>query len=330
MDVSGWLLRFAAGAPHVFVVEVAGGAAVRWAVEDLVVSRGWVTALSPADADLVVLAGPGDSVPAEAIELVWGQVPAPRVRVVVDDPGAVPDVLSDAVARLAVGGEALSGAQQGTGHQHDDHDDHGTDHGGGHGGGHDHHGGVVAGLAMAERAPDRDGLALDRLHVVLGPVLVDWPAGLVLELALQGDVVQEAAARRDAGSPVPDVDPRVVLLDALARLLAVAGWPDAVLRARRLRAAVLAGVVDDARLRRFTRRVRRSRTLRWLTSGIGEIGGGDVTARWVAWLDEIEGHRTAPRHARALDVLPGLVRGHELGAVRLIVASLGPDLDREP
>src|SRR5260370_29378823 len=39
---------------------------------------------------------------------------------------------------------------------------------------------------------DRDGLRLDQLHVPLGPVLPDWPAGLVVHLTLQGDVVQHA------------------------------------------------------------------------------------------------------------------------------------------
>ncbi|NEE25830.1 hypothetical protein G3M53_10200, partial [Streptomyces sp. SID7982] len=48
-----------------------------------------------------------------------------------------------------------------------------------------------SGLPLAERADDRDGLRLDRLHVPFGPVLPDWPVGLVLRLTLQGDVVQE-------------------------------------------------------------------------------------------------------------------------------------------
>lgn len=42
------------------------------------------------------------------------------------------------------------------------------------GGGHDvhmMHSGDVAGLPMADRAPDRDGLTFDALHVTLGPVL---------------------------------------------------------------------------------------------------------------------------------------------------------------
>src|SRR5260370_2487867 len=80
--------------------------------------------------------------------------------------------------------------------------------------------GMPAGLPMAGRGADRDGLRLDQLHVPLGPVLPDWPAGLVVHLALQGDVVQHAEAqalglggggsfwtepcrRAAAGEPVP-------------------------------------------------------------------------------------------------------------------------------
>lgn len=46
---------------------------------------------------------------------------------------------------------------------------------------------------MADVAPDRDGLALDRLPVRFGPLLPVLPPGLALDVLLQGDVVQEAA-----------------------------------------------------------------------------------------------------------------------------------------
>jgi hypothetical protein len=58
---------------------------------------------------------------------------------------------------------------------------------------------VVRGTAMARRGMDRDGLRLDQLHLPLGPVLPDWPAGLLLRLTLQGDVIQEAEAEALAG-----------------------------------------------------------------------------------------------------------------------------------
>jgi hypothetical protein len=44
--------------------------------------------------------------------------------------------------------------------------------------------GMPGGLPMAERGEDRDRLKLDRLHVPLGPVLPDWPAGLLVRLVV--------------------------------------------------------------------------------------------------------------------------------------------------
>lgn len=302
-------------------------------------------------------------------------------------------------------------------HAHDDHDSHGSEHAnsssagahqhGGHDGhasheghnGHAAHGmhgdhdmGVVAGLPMAARADDRDGLRLDRLHVPLGPVLADWPAGLVLRLELQGDVVQRAAVERiaapttsrppfwnepwlraSAGERVARGDAARRLcaahLDSLGRFLAVAGWDDAAAQARHVRDRALAGVAATelaSSVVPLIRRIRRSRTLRWLTSGLGVllsehahhlgvtgpalVADGDVHRRMLVWLDEIErsaGDCDAPGTLGAadvtgprgrtdganlpsqglLDVLPGLLEGAEFACARLIVASLDPDLD---
>jgi hypothetical protein len=185
---------------------------------------------------------------------------------------------------------------------------------------------VVRGTAMARRGMDRDGLRLDQLHLPLGPVLPDWPAGLLLRLTLQGDVIQEAEAealaggdgsfwdepwrRAAAGQRVTTAEASrrraAAHLDSLARLLGVAGWEAAATAARRLRDDVLAGtpgggVRPDAR--RFTRRVGRSRVLAWLTSGLGVLdaadaaaagvtgpaaAGGDVTARYRRWCAELD------------------------------------------
>ncbi|HXV94131.1 MAG TPA: hypothetical protein VD813_12585, partial [Pseudonocardia sp.] len=144
---------------------------------------------------------------------------------------------------------------------------------------------LPGGLAMADLGDDRDGLRLDRLHVPLGPVLSDWPAGLVLRVVLQGDVIQDATAEvLDAGhGSVFWQGPGLAAareLDALARFLGVAGWADTAARARRLRDDLLAGapagrVADPARA--LLRRVRRSRTLRWLVRGI-PAGPVDVAA----------------------------------------------------
>lgn len=151
-------------------------------------------------------------------------------------------------------------------------------------------------LPMAERGDDRDGLKLDVLHVPLGPALQDWPAGLVIHLTLQGDVVQVAevaAVEETAGGSSFWDEPwlraasgeRVSTgeaerrraachLDSVGRLLAVAGWESAADQARALRDQVLAGAAGDElapRFARFARRTGRSRTLRWMLGRVGVI-----------------------------------------------------------
>ncbi|MGK5451386.1 hypothetical protein [Streptomyces radiopugnans] len=184
---------------------------------------------------------------------------------------------------------------------------------------------MPGGLMTADRAEDRDGLKLDVLHVPLGPVLPGWPAGLVIDTVLQGDVVQRAEGRvlpsagpcpppfwqADGGHPAaPRPRTAACHLDSLGRLLAVAGWEAAAAGARRLRDRLLAGEPADAVRADFgawRRRVERSRTLRWATDGVGVltpadavrlgVGGPavrarpphDATARWLRWLTEAEG-----------------------------------------
>lgn len=63
-------------------------------------------------------------------------------------------------------------------------------------------GGVPYGRPIAETAPDRDGLRLDRLEVRVGPFFPPFPTGLVLTLTLQGDVVQEVSLGDNAFASV--------------------------------------------------------------------------------------------------------------------------------
>lgn len=404
MELTRALLRFAAGRPHVLLVEVPGGTAARLMVEAELRRRGWPVAASPADADVLVLAGELGARLTPMVARLWRQVPRPRAFVRVDSAAVVPGVLDDACRRLAAGGETwevLAGEQQHDGESdvghHDEVRESGSDQGSGdqqeqHA--HDHGGGMEmpGGLAMAERGADRDGLVLDQLHVPLGPLLPDWPAGLVVSTTLQGDVVQEGRvdfvgedsghadfwsepwrrAEAEAGERVTRGEGarRFVAahLDGLARLLVLAGWDAAAVRARVLRDEVLAGARSEQvapRLLRFARRLRRARTLRWLTDGLGVVSpdraeaagfdgtvlrasrrGGDVTARWQAWLTEIErilpdiddtaalpmdvvpldSAGTDPRSAPTSAVLPELLEGAELASVRLIVASLAVNL----
>lgn len=396
MGVTTALWRFATGTPHVLVAEAPGGTGARLAVEQVLRQRGWVEALGPADADVLAVVGPAGPPWMSFADQLWDQVPHPRARVHVGDATEAGTALERAAGLLADGGEAspvderhsARRGRDGAGHvEHGRPDDQSQ--------GPEHHGDggmdIPGGVPMADRGPDRDGLMLDQLHVPFGPLLPDWPAGLVLHTTLQGDVLQGARVEviRNHGD-VPDFwnEPwrraaaeeavtegeaarrcAAAHLDSLARLLAVAGWAGAALRARRARDDLLGGArADDIapRTRRLAGRLRRSRTLRWLTDGLGILpagaaeaagvtgpalaacrAGGDVRARWQAWLDEVEqsvpaiddtaplaaigagprGRLDAARGSAALlEVLPQLVAGAELAGARLIVASVDPDI----
>ena len=309
MGVTGLLLRAGAARPHVLVAAMPGGAAVRLAAGEQLRRRGWPAALSPADADVLLVAGAPAADIAASVQATWAAVPAPRVRAIVTSPGEVAAALDAAQAELATGaprwlpaGDAAvlpggdGGAASGPGGSHGAHamaghhdmGDMGT--------------GMPGGLPMAERGEDRDGLKLDRLHVPLGPVLPDWPAGLVVRLVLQGDVVQHAEAgavglaggagsfwtepwrRAAAGEPVTTgVAARrraAAHLDSLGRFLAVAGWDDAAAAARALRDDTAGSRPVSAlepAVRRLAARVARSRVLAWSTRGAGTLRA-DVAA----------------------------------------------------
>jgi hypothetical protein len=189
------LRRFAFDRPHLLLLQAANGTAARLAVEAWARTHGWPVAVTPLDADVVVVCGTS-SPPLDApLARVIAGVPAPRAVVAVSD-----DEPHDELESLVVAArESLwqSPAQRGTaGMDHDmDHDAaHGMDQ-------MDHaamgHGDMdmameAAGLPLAKRASDRDGLTLDVLRTPLGPLLAAWPAGLKLTLALQGDVAQSA------------------------------------------------------------------------------------------------------------------------------------------
>ncbi len=347
MDLTALLLRAGARRPHVLVAAAVGGTGVRLAVEAALARRGWPAAGGPADADILVVAGvPGPEL-APVVERIWRQIPAPRARASIACPSRTDATLDAAAAQLALLGHQRIVARvtdRPPDHGGDEHeapgddehgddergDEQGTDEGGD--GEHDGHAGMEmpGGRPMAEMAEDRDGLMLDRLHLPLGPVLLDWPAGLVLRLTLQGDVVQEAeAAVLDAGRGAPFWDrqghARVRELDALARFLGVAGWADAAARARRIRDAALAGadVADPVAV--LVRRVRRSRTLRRLVTGIA-AGPVDVAG----WLERRLAAVDAPgvgSSRAAVGDLPELLAGAELAAARLVVAALDPDTE---
>ncbi|WP_399890509.1 hypothetical protein ACGH7X_29680 [Streptomyces sp. BBFR51] len=405
MGLTAVLTRAAALRPRVLLVTTPGGTPVRLAAEKELRSRDWPSASTPAGADLMLVAGPDCSRLHPALDRLWQDMPRPRVRVRAVAADEVASVLEASRARLGKpkltwhhddgpkggghGGEHDSHGSTGHGRSDDDHtgpDVHGhTDHG---------HGDieVPGGLAMAEQGEDRDGLTLDRLHVPLGPFLADWPAGLTLRVVLQGDLIQRADLDEPpVGKPGDPFWSRPWLraatgelvvvgeasrrraaahLDTLGRLLSVAGWPAEAVTARRLRDDLLEEAPASAvlpRVERFARRVGRSRTLYWLTRGVGLLSaddaraagvtgpavravGGDVPARYRQWLTDVvhdvsqldatavlvpaaqespRGRWDAerPPSAALARLLPRLLVGAELGAARLIVASLDPDPD---
>jgi len=353
------LLRAGAARPHVLVAGMPGGAAVRLAAEEQLRHRGWPAALSPADADVLLVAGVPAAGIAAAVETTWAAVPAPRVRAIVTSPGEVTAALDAAQAELATGAPRWlpardsavlpggdGGAASGSGGSY-----------GAHGmAGHHDMGememGMPGGLPMAERGEDRDGLKLDRLHVPLGPVLPDWPAGLVVRLVLQGDVVQHAEAgavglvdgagsfwtepwrRAAAGEPVTTgVAARrraAAHLDSLGRFLAVAGWDDAATTACALRDDALGGRPVSSlglAVRRLAVRVVRSRVLAWSIRGAGTLRPDEAAAAGVTGPAWRAGGDVAARYRCWCRELGGLTAAFDDGS-RLDPAVLEPPRGR--
>ena len=170
-------------------------------------------------------------------------------------------------------------------------------------------GGVPWGRPMAMTGDDRDGLALDRLPVVLGPFLPGFPNGLRVHAVLQGDVVQEATLEvLDLGS-----GPRLDQLDPaaggaqhdlrwLAEALRLAGLGALAVRAARLARAG----PDPGSQAALARLVRRSGLLAaW--SGVGVLDGEDARARLERHLDPSPPERRSPGPSleRVAEVLIG-------------------------
>jgi hypothetical protein len=347
VDVSAWLLRHTP--PRPMVVTAPGGTAARLAVERAARARGWTPAVSPAEANILVVAGRSGHALEPYVRRVWDLFPAPRARADVVEPTGAPhrldlaaQALGDAdrqreqAARPAPapaehGGHdshhEMTASEQHGGHSHDGHEMGGMD--------------MPGGVPMADRAEDRDGLKLDQLHVPLGPLLPLWPAGLIVHTRLQGDVIQDAVVELlDPGHGsfwAPPSRATAHHLDASARLLTLAGWVDAAEAARRLRDEALDGAPVAAPVRKWARRVRRSRTLRWLLAGMGEISNGppsldgDALARLHRRLEQaIAESSTDPgidETQWTVEALPALLEGADLATARLIVASLDLDLD---
>jgi hypothetical protein len=344
------LARVIARRPHVLTIAPAPVTdallGVRLAAEAELAWRGWPSADSPADADVVLVAGEVGPRLDEVVAAVWATVPAPRVLVRVGSAEELPGALDAAVAQLSGGSpgaseasllapsgrKATSSSQPSLSNT------------------------IVDGAFLPSRASndaplspqegpepvmagladtDRDGLALDVVHTALGPVLPHWPAGLVVHATLAGDLVTDARAevldvpgpREPAGRRRTPRGPDHVRLDALVRVLGLAGADRAAARARVLRDSDPA----PGELTAFGRRVARSRVLAWTLRGIPlaatdhvPVPEPTVEARVRALAAGLGGSlappvRPAPHRAAAALI------GLELGAARLALAALDPD-----
>lgn len=327
---------------HVLVVEPPGQLAARIGVERAVASRGWVLADTPAEADvLLALGSPGPELRAAADRL-HEAMPGPRGRVDAPTVAAIPDALEEAKRLIADDTAQRADAREHTSEPvgDTDHDDMG----------HDDMDMAPGGIPLAGGGEDRDGLEMDELHLPLGPVLRLWPPGLVLTCTLHGDVVVGAASEWvgesavGAGAAAEQVPSGALCaaswLDAAAGVLSLAGSPARAAAVRSVRDACLdQDPTTSSRMSRERHRIERSVLLRWSLRRVAELDdltgqasppfAGGAFTRLVASLDaaaaELAGREVlTPEPAVLVDRLPALVRGRELGEVRLLVAGLAP------
>lgn len=302
MGLRDSIRRFAAAAPRILVVAVPGHEQLRREVEAEAGRWGCADADSPARADVLITVGaPGHEL-AAAIDVLWAQVPEPRLRRDIHHAEDI-SAMFDGVSALATD-EAVEESVTPRNEAARSHD-----------------------LSMASTAPDRDGLTLDSLKVSLGPWLHGWPTGLIVEGNFQGDILTSPTVRwADDAIPSEGLDV-VVTLDVLHRILTLTGPAPRARQARESRDRVFRGEAPDPLLLRWCRQ---SRALRWATRSLGTIDGADIADRIRLWCDAAEGadlpDLVSPSSlAEALD-------GAEMGAARLTVASVvvGPGMHHAP
>jgi hypothetical protein len=315
------LARFAAAAP----VPVFAAAAPGWRerVEDLSLRPGVELVATPRHAVVLLVAG---EVPAQhrgALHRVHDQLPRPRATLWWGaapgdgEDGSIVAAGDDPLPRLEAVHRALLA---GDGSEEDpwlpDAPPRPWRGIGPHGqGGEGMMGGAPYGRPMAMTGDDlRDGLALDRLMLTLGPFYPPLPPGLELMLTLQGDVVQEAEVLSE-----PYAQPPAAPLRRVARLLAAMGAPSLAERTLRLAAAGAAG----GEAARFARSLRRAGVPRTLPAG--EDGPRERLEGWLAEAQEAgEAKRSARGNEMGAAALTELLPGMEWGRAIVTIVSLDP------
>lgn len=298
------LRKLAASAPVTFFAAV--GADARERVEDLALSPELEWVASPRHATILLIAGhfrPGDH---EALRRLHDQLPHPRATLCWDaDPGL--DLLNpehlatDADVEGAMQilyRDLMAGTRASEPHLLPDEPPAQWRGVGAHGqGGEGMMGGVPYGrpMPMPPQPDSRDGLNLDVYRARFGPFLPLLPAGLVLELTLQGDVVQVAktiqppfgltAAWSEPFDRARDEAVSVAMLERLraghhlrcvARVLDLLQLAARAEYCRRMASAVEAG--EQADIAGLRQRLQRSGALRAIPAGLGRISGAEAAA----------------------------------------------------
>lgn len=187
-------------------------------------------------------------------------------------------------------------------------------------------GGVPWGRPMAMTGDDRDGLALDRSSVRMGPFLVGLPSGVAVDAVLQGGVVEQAELVMPAVSdpvlpPDSELDRCRHLLRWISEACRLGGLESLSVSAAAMARTVGSGRADDSDIARLVRRVRRSGLARtW--RGIGKLDGvgEDAADRLERYLGEVVSTAEAANDGRGPDstVEPswtGIAPGSALQAV---------------
>ncbi len=317
MGLRDLAVRAATARPRVLVVEMPGGALVRMAAERELDRRGWPVGTAPGSADVLLLAGPVPESLAEAVGLLWDQLPGPRARACPASPDDVARELDSAQASLRDDPQqradarerdrepASSWVEDDMDHGDMDHGDHDMDHG--------DMEMAPGGIPLAEGDDDRDGLEMDVLVHPLGPLLDRWPGGLELRTRLHGDVVAEAEVHRPAAEAADDVPAPVATWDAVATVLALVGDEVWARRARGVRDQHLGlgyAAGDERSVRAHLSRLARAHVLPHSVA--------DVLGRL------LDGRLDPAAHRLDDAALSSLLAGHDLGDVRLLVAAHAP------
>lgn len=329
------LARLAARGPAPVFAAIGPGA--RTAVEDLSLAPALAFVASPREAEILLVAGEPRDEDREALRRLHDQLPHPRATLWW---GGRPDPAFGSAVAVAPGDDPaarlvetrralLSGAWPSEPDLLPDEPPAPWRGVGPHGqGGEGMMGGKPYGRPMPMMGEEaRDGLMLDAYTARFGPFLPMSPPGLVLELTLQGDVIQSAATRRPP-SPQAGLSRPGEALRAAARMLDLLGLAAQAERLRRA-AATGRGVGRAIRFARF------SGALRALPPGLAELPpgpareavGADARERLRRWLSLAEDGTPPPAVPSRPDWrLADLLIGLEWSAAMLAINSFEPDL----